>query len=197
MKRIFFAIIATLFSTVAFAQRDLMVGEKAPNFTAKDQNGKVITLNDALKTGKVVVIFYRGFWCPNCSRAVKSLQDSLQWLTAKNVSVIAISPEGSDGVAKTVSKSKARFSVLSDEGLKISKAYKVIFKVTADMDTIHKKYGIDVAGNNGKNGNYLPRPAAFIIGKDGKITYRYLNADPYSNPNSNNRVTVKELLENL
>jgi len=143
------------------------------------------------------VLFYRGFWCPNCSRAVKSLQDSLKLLTDKNISVIAISPEGADGVAKTVSKSKATFSVLSDEGLLISKAYKVIFKVTADMDTIHKKYSIDVAGNNGKNGNYLPHPAAFIIGKDGKILYRYFNDSPYSNPDSNNRVTVKELLENL
>lgn len=184
-------------STVAFAQKGLKVGEKAPDFTAKDQNGKTITLQNALKKGKVVVLFYRGFWCPNCSRAVRSLQDSLQLLADKNVSVIAISPEGADGVAKTVSKSKATFSVLSDDGLKISKAFKVAFKVTADMDTIHKKYDIDVVGNNGKNGNYLPHPAAFIIGRNGKIVYRYFNAAPYSNPNSNNRVTVKELLENL
>ncbi len=197
MKLTIFALVAMMFSTVAFAQSGLKVGEKAPNFTAKDQNGKAVSLNDALQKGKVVVLFYRGFWCPNCSKAIKSLQDSLQLLTEKNVSVIAISPEGTDGVAKTVNKSKATFSVLRDDGLKISKAYKVIFKVTADMDTIHKKYGIDVAGNNGKNGNYLPHPAAFIIGKDRKITYRYFNADKYSNPNSNNRVTVKELLENL
>jgi peroxiredoxin len=197
MKNTILAFAATVFSAVAFAQTGLMVGEKAPNFKAKDQHGKTITLQNALQKGKVVVLFYRGFWCPNCSRAVKNLQDSLQLLTDKNVSVIAISPEGADGVTKTVSRSKATFSVLSDEGLKISKAYKVIFKVTADMDTIHKKYNIDVAGNNGKNGNYLPRPAAFIIGKDGKILYRYFNTYPYSDPNSNDRVTVKELLENL
>jgi peroxiredoxin len=197
MKSIIIAFVTIMFSTITSAQKGLMVGEKAPNFTAKDQNGKTVSLQMALKKGKVVVLFYRGFWCPNCSRAVKSLQDSLQLLTDKNVSVIAISPEGSDGVAKTISKSNATFSVLSDDGLKISKAFKVAFKVTTEMDTIHKKYGIDVVGNNGKNGNYLPHPAAFIIDKNGKITYRYFNNDPYSNPNSNNRVTVKELSENL
>jgi peroxiredoxin len=197
MKSLIIVCTAILFSTVALAQNGLMVGEKAPYFTARDQNGKIVTLQNALKKGKVVVIFYRGFWCPNCSRAVKSLQDSLQLLTDKNVSVMAISPEGAEGVAKTVENSKATFSVLSDEGLKISNAFKVAFKITAEMDTVHKKYGIDVAGNNGKNGNYLPHPSAFIIDKDGKITYRYFNADPYSNTNSNNRVTVKELLEHL
>ena len=197
MNNILFAIIAILFSTTLSAQGGLTVGEKAPDFKAKDQNGKTITLQTTLKRGKVVVLFYRGFWCPNCSRAVQNLQDSLQLLTDKNVSVIAISPEGVDGVTKTVSKSKATFSVLSDDGLKISKAYKVAFKVTADMDSIHKKYNIDVVGNNGENGNYLPHPAAFIIDKEGKITYRYLNAAPYSNPSSNNRISVKELLENL
>ncbi|MFP5042943.1 peroxiredoxin family protein [Parasediminibacterium sp. JCM 36343] len=197
MKKTIIAFVAMLFSMVSMAQTGLKVGEKAPNFIAKNQNGKTVSLQNTLQKGKVVVLFYRGFWCPGCSKAVKSLQDSLQLLTDKNVSVIAISPEGADGVAKTVSKSKATFSVLSDEGLKISKAYKVIFKVTPDMDTIHKKYNIDVVGNNGKNGNYLPRPSAFIIEQDGKISYRYFNNSPYSNPNSNNRVTVKELLAHL
>lgn len=186
-----------MIAAFAFAQSGLKVGEKAPDFKAKDQNGNVVTLKDALKKGKVVVLFYRGYWCPNCSRAVKSLQDSLQLLTDRNVSVIAISPEGADGIKKTVSKSKATFTVLSDEGLKISKAFKVAFKVTKDMDAIHNQYNIDVVGNNGSNGNYLPRPSAFIIDTDGTIIYRYFNTLPYSDTNSNNRVTVKELLQNL
>lgn len=197
MKQIFIAAISFFIAIVSLAQTGLQVGDKAPNFTAKNQNGKAVTLQNALNKGKVVLLFYRGYWCPNCSRGVKSLQDSLQLLTEKKVTVIAVSPEGVDGVAKTVDKSGATFSVVSDEGLKISKAYKVAFRVTADMDAVHKKYGIDVKGNNGKNGDYLPRPAAFIIGQDRKITYRYFNNSPYSDPASNNRVTVKELLDNL
>lgn len=197
MKHIIFIGITILFSTLAFAQQGVKVGEKAPDIKGIDQNGKTITLQSALKKGKVVVLFYRGFWCPNCSRAVKSLQDSLQILTDKNVTVIAISPEGVEGVAKTVNKSKATFSVLSDDGLKIARAYKVAFKITPDMDTIHKKYQIDVVGNNGKNGDSLVKPSAFIIGQDGKILYRYFNDSPYSDAKSNDRVTVKELLENL
>ncbi len=197
MKKLLLACLATVLLIYSQAQKGLQVGAKAPNFSAKDQNGNTISLNAALKKGKVVVLFYRGYWCPGCSKAVKNLQDSLQLITAKKATVIAVSPEGYEGISKTAQKSKATFSLLSDEGLTISTAYKVIFKVTPDMDTIHKKYHLDVVGNNGKNGNNLPRPSAFIVGKDGKITYRYFNTYPYSDPRSNDRVTVKELLQNL
>lgn len=195
MKKLFIAIVATVISTFATAQDGLNVGEKAPDFKGKDQNGKSISLKEALKKGKVVVVFYRGYWCPNCTRELSNIQDSISLLTAQKVTVIGIGPETKEGIAKIVKNSKASFSVIGDDGLKIMTAYKVAFAVTPDMDEIHTKYNIDVAGNNGKNGNMLPKPSAFIIGQNGLITYRYINTDPYSNPNSAGRISVKELLE--
>jgi len=44
---------------------------------------------------------------------------------------------------------------------------------------------------NGSNGNNLPVPAVYIINKEGKITYRYFDA------NYKNRVSVREILKNL
>jgi peroxiredoxin len=181
----------------AVAQNGLNVKDKAPNFSAKDQNGKTIVLSDVLKKGKVIIVFYRGNWCPNCMREMKSLQDSIGLLKEKNVTLLAITPESNDGVAKTIKITKASFSIISDEGLKILQSFKVAFPVTKEMDALHKKYNIDVVSNNGKNGNILPRPAAFIIGQDGIISYRFFNNNPYSNPKSNDRVTVKSLLANL
>ena len=75
------------------------------------------------------------------------------------------------------------------------KAYKIAFDVTPDMEEVHQKYHINVAGNNGANGNRLPRPSTFIIGQDGTIVYSYVNTSPYSDPASNNRMTVREILE--
>lgn len=142
-------------------------------------------------------MFYRGYWCPNCSRSLKSIQDSISLLSEKKVTVIAVSPETSDGVAKTVKNAKASYSVISDKGLVILKKYDVAFKITKDMDDIHKKYDIDVEGNNGANGDILPRPATFIIEQNGTVSYRYFNTNPYSNAKSTERITVKELLAKL
>lgn len=196
MKKTVVLIVIVLMSFSTRAQDGLKVGDKAPNFSAKDQNGNNIKLYDALKKGKVVVVFYRGYWCPNCMRSLKNIQDSIAKIESQKVTVIAVSPETEEGVAKTSKISKASFSIISDKGLRILKDFKVAFEVTPEMDAIHKKYNIDVKQNNGKNGNILPRPAAFIIQEDGSIIYRYFNADPYSDPKSNERVTVKAILEN-
>jgi len=44
----------------------LAVGDHAPNFTLPDALGQSVTLADLLAQGPVVVVFYRGEWCPYC-----------------------------------------------------------------------------------------------------------------------------------
>jgi peroxiredoxin len=179
----------------ARSQQGLPKGDKAPDFAGRDQYKKAVKLSEVLKKGKAVLIFYRGNWCPNCSRALSNIQDSLSLLTAEKVTVIGIGPESAEGLAKTIKKTRAAFSVIRDKGLVIMKAYKIAFDVTRDMEEVHQKYHINVAGNNGPNGNRLPRPSTFIIGQDGTIVYSYVNNSPYSDPASNNRMTVREILE--
>ena len=68
----------------------LKVNDKAPDFSSKDQNGKIISLKDELKRGKVVLIFYRGQWCPYCNKELKSMEDSLSLITSKGATVVAV-----------------------------------------------------------------------------------------------------------
>jgi peroxiredoxin len=129
MKKIITSFLAIFSSILLFAQEapeGLFINSKAPDFKAKDQNGKEVRLKDLLKEGKkVVLVFYRGNWCPYCNRHLKRLEDSLQLIKDKNAELIAITPEKPDGIEKTVEKTKAEYSILYDEGLKIMKAYEV------------------------------------------------------------------------
>ncbi len=71
MKKFIITIVAatfTFFSNAQIKPAGLQVNDKALEFTAKDQNGKVIFLKDKLKDGKVALIFYRGQWCPYCNK---------------------------------------------------------------------------------------------------------------------------------
>ena len=49
------------------APEGLFIASKAPDFKAKDQKGEEVRLKDLLKKGKVVLVFYRGYWCPFCT----------------------------------------------------------------------------------------------------------------------------------
>lgn len=169
----------------------LFINSKAPNFSAKDQDGNTVSLKDLKKKGKVVVVFYRGNWCPYCNKHLQKLQDSLSLITEKGASLVAITPENTDGVSKTLEKTKASFPIISDEEMKISKSYQVSFKVDERTAVRYKNSDIDLLKINNQKEPLLPVPAVYIIDKDGSVTYRFFESD------YKKRVSVKEILANL
>ncbi len=109
-------ILATIFflqAVTSFAQpKGLQVNDRAPVFSAKDQNNKTISLKDQLHKGEVVLIFYRGQWCPYCNKQLKALEDSISFITAKGATLIAVTPEKPENISKTIEKTKASYSIL-------------------------------------------------------------------------------------
>lgn len=193
MKQLAF-ITLLLFSIASQAQeapKGLTVQVKAPDFSAKDQSGATIQLQDQLKKGSVVLVFYRGQWCPYCNRQLKKLEDSLPFIKAKGATLIAVTPEKPENITKTIAKTKASYSILFDEGLKIMKSYDVAYAVDNVSLQSYKKYGIDFTQVNGVNGAYLPVPAVYVINKDGEIVFRHFD------PDYRKRAMVEDILAHL
>lgn len=194
MKKLLFLLISFLFISAIYGQQapeGLFLNSKAYDFKAKDQNGNEVRLKDLLKKGKVVVVFYRGQWCPYCNKFLQKLQDSLSLLKEKGATIVAITPELPENVAKTVEKTKAEFPILYDEGLKIMKKYEVDYEVPVNTQERYRNTGIKLDENNGKNGNFLPIPAVYIVDKEFTVTYRFFNSDYKKRP------SVQEILNNL
>ncbi len=194
MKNFVFGILSVLATTFVFGQeipKGLAIHQRAPNFTAVDQNGKKFVLSDALKKGPVVLVFYRGEWCPYCNKQLKKLEDSLVFIQQKSATLIAVTPEKPENITKTIGKTKASYPILFDDGLTIMKAYGVAFKIDSSSVLKYKNYGIDFAVQNGSNGANLPIPAVYIINKQGVIIYRHFDAD------YKKRASVNEILSNL
>ena len=194
MKRFLFIALALFSFSLVHAQlkpEGLFINSKAPDFKAKDQSGVEVALKDLRKKGPVVVVFYRGNWCPYCSKELKRFQDSLQLITGKGAQVVAITPEGTAGVAKTTEKTGIVFPILTDEDMKIAKGYKVAFNVDERTLGRYKNAGIDLLETNGQKEAMLPVPAVYIINKEGSVTYRFFNEDYKKRP------WVKDLLAEI
>ncbi|MEP7371956.1 MAG: peroxiredoxin-like family protein [Chitinophagaceae bacterium] len=194
MKKVFLLFILGLSVIFLFAQEapeGLFLNSKAPDFKAKDQHGNDVRLKDLLKKGRVVLVFYQGEWSPYCNKYLQKLEDSLQLIKDKGATVIAITPEQPESIAKTIEKTTAEYAILHDTELKIMKAYEVEFEVPENSLKRYRNGGIKLDEVNGKNGNYLPIPATYIIDKEGYITYRFFSQDNKKRP------SVKELLDNL
>lgn len=94
--------------------RGLRAGVKAPDFTLVDSTGQKITLSEELLKGPVVLIFYRGTWCPFCNLELKAYQRMNDDIKAIGGQLIAVSPQTPNYSASVQEKNELNFHVLSD-----------------------------------------------------------------------------------
>jgi peroxiredoxin Q/BCP len=92
---------------------ELKKGDKAPNFSGKDQNGKTIGLQDY--TGKKLVLyFYPKDDTPGCTAEACSLRDNYQALLSKGYAVLGVSTDDEKKHQKFISKYSLPFPLLAD-----------------------------------------------------------------------------------
>ncbi|PKP09510.1 MAG: alkyl hydroperoxide reductase [Bacteroidetes bacterium HGW-Bacteroidetes-4] len=172
--------------------KGLTIGSVAPLFKALDADSNEFNLSEALTKGSVVLIFYRGFWCPICNKHLGQIQDSLKLITDSGATVIAISPEKPEYLEKMADKSGAKFKLLYDEAYKISDAYDVTFTPSGSTLLLYNTaLGAKLKETHSDDSQRLPIPATYIISKEGTIVWRQFD------PNYKNRSTVDEILKNL
>lgn len=157
-------------------QKAKNVGDTAPDFTLPDATGKNVSLATLLQKGPVVLIWYRGEWCPYCNLQLHDIQKHLKDFKAENAEVVAISPEKPDNGWRLQDRENIEFHVLSDVNSKTAEAYGVVYTLPPDVaERIQQKF--DIHERNADNSNRLPLAATYVIGQDGIITYAYLDSD--------------------
>lgn len=97
-------------------------GITAPVFTAKNQRGEIITL-DQFKGRKVVLYFYPKDDTPGCTKEACNLRDNYNMLIDKGFEVVGVSPDNETSHLKFVEKYKLPFHLLADTDKSIMKAY--------------------------------------------------------------------------
>lgn len=166
------------------------VGSKIENFQAQDQYGQSFDLATALQKEAVLVVFYRGQWCPFCNKHLSDLQDSLALLAAKGIRVVAISPEKTAYLEKMQAKTGASFTLLYDENYDIARQFDVLF---LPEGATRKKYNLLLNAKlkeaHDNEQEMLPVPASFLLGIDGTIRWRHFEHD------YRKRASVAELLQ--
>ena len=145
----------------------LEVGVMAPEIETAD-----FVLSEALNEGPVVLVFYRGYWCPYCTRHLEDLEEDLQQIRDLGALVVAITPEGGEGIEKTKDRSEWSSTIVHDHDRSIMTDYGVLFRVSSGYDLkIKSLLFTDIANNNEDDEAYLPIPATYVIGPDAKIKY--------------------------
>ncbi|MDZ7805285.1 peroxiredoxin-like family protein [Thiohalophilus sp.] len=148
----------------------LEVGKKAPDFALPNAFGKSVSLYKQLENGPVVLVFYRGAWCPYCNLQLHTLRESLPAIEGEGAQLITVTPQKPDKSLEQVKKDDYPFEILSDLDSSAMKAYNLYFEVPIELvDVYRRNFGLDLADYNGDGRYVLPVPATYIIDREGII----------------------------
>jgi len=156
----------------------IKLGRKAPGFELPDSEGKLVSLYSLLAKGPLVLTFYRGSWCPYCNLQLRALQARLEDIHALGATLVAISPQVPDGSMTPDEISKMDFVILSDQDAKIASQYGIAWEVPEFLiEHMRVDRNLNLKIINNGNGRVLPIPATFVLGRDGVVTWRYVDVD--------------------
>jgi peroxiredoxin Q/BCP len=141
-----------LITSVIFAQTTLKVGDKAPDFTAKDQDGNQVSLAQ-YKGKKVILYFYPKDGTPGCTAEACNLRDNKEVLMKEGYSILGVS---TDDEASHKS---------------FQQQHSLPFPLVADTDkSINQKYGVWVEKERDGKKFFGTARTTFIIDEKGVIT---------------------------
>lgn len=137
-----------LAALAAFAAETPKVGDKAPDFTAQDQDGKTVKLAAFAGKQAVLLYFYPKDNTPGCTKEACGFRDSLNDLKKQGVAVLGVSMDDAKSHKKFIADHNINFPLLVDTDGKLTDSY------SGRMP-------------NGK----MSRRVSFLIGKDGTIKH--------------------------
>ncbi|WP_289139560.1 peroxiredoxin-like family protein [uncultured Brevibacillus sp.] len=157
--------------------KGVSVGTKAPDFTLASMDGQQITLSAELEKGPVVLVFYRGVWCPFCNLELRAYEQIFDEIAAVNGRVIAISPQTAEYSSAIQEKHGLRFPVVSDVQNQTAKKYELTSQMPEKLKQIYRSIEISLDVFNGDDSWELPLPATYVIDREGIIHFASVDAD--------------------
>jgi peroxiredoxin len=108
-------------------------------------------------------------------RAYQSIRPEL---SSRGATLVAVSPMLPDNSLSTVEKNELEFEVLSDVGNEVARRYGLVFRLSDEVRLIYQhQWSILLPEVNGDGSWELPIPGTFVIGRDGAVSYAFVEPD--------------------
>jgi peroxiredoxin len=153
------------------------IGSEVPAPLVRLPDGGEIPLDSVLRGRPTVVVFYRGGWCPYCTRHLEELADLTDTLQALGFQLVGLSPDHPDRVREALAGTQPTYRLFSDAEMHAARAFGLAFKVDAETYARLEGFGIDLEAASGQPHRELPVPAVFLVDAEGMIAFRYYNPD--------------------
>ncbi|MBF7073526.1 AhpC/TSA family protein [Glaciecola sp. MH2013] len=190
-----FALDRTVIADKAEDVTPILIGSSAPNVTVKTSDGSPVSLKALYMQKPTVVIFYRGGWCPYCSRQLAELKSIEQNLVDEGYQVLAISPESPSRLQEQKLETEFAVTLISDDSLAAIRGFGVGFYVPNDTRKLYKdRMNVELTADTSERA-VLPAPAIFILDQQGKVQFSYVNPDYSVRPSADLVLSAAKLVK--
>jgi peroxiredoxin len=155
----------------------LAVGARAPLFSARTTQGTLRTFGPDSYKKPLVVIFYRGGWCPYCNAQLSDLHLVEPKLRKSGFEIVFLSTDRPELLYSSLKAADIHYTLLSDNHLEAAKSFHVAYHVDDATFAKMREYGVDLEASTGTKQHELPVPSVFIIDRSGTIRFVYSNPD--------------------
>ena len=153
------------------------VGTVVPTGPLLDIDGHPFDLSASIRATPSVLIFYRGGWCPYCNLQMDQLIALEPRLKTLGYQILAISPDKPESLRESLHKHPINYTLLSDSPMIVSRKFGLAWDMGKMNGLIMKVLGKDLIKASGQSHYWLPVPAAYVVDKNGRITYSFYDPD--------------------
>jgi peroxiredoxin len=152
-------------------------GEPMPPFLLPNQHGELVSLEQLLTEGPLVIAFHRGHWCPYCRINADALAKLHPTVAELGAQIVAITPEVEHFTSELKSDAKAPFPILTDLDNGYALALNLAVWIDDEKRAAMIEAGCDISAFQANDYWTLPIPATFVVGADGVIKERFVDPD--------------------
>ncbi|XZE20728.1 redoxin domain-containing protein [Pirellulaceae bacterium SH449] len=159
------------------ATKPLEIRATVPDVELTGMDGKAVKLSSLYSSKPLVVVFFRGGWCPICTRHTQELIKVYPKVQEIGAELIGVSPDSVENSKSNHEKNSVPFPLYSDAQVVASRAFGLAFRVDDQTFTKYKGFGIDLESASGYQHHALPIPAVYVINQEGKIVFAHSDPD--------------------
>lgn len=167
------------------------VGDLMPPFALPSRANTIVDLESLIADGPVVISFNRGHWCPFCKIELKTIASYHEQIARYGARVVSIVPDRQEFAGKLPADILDKVTILSDIDHGYSLSIGIVMWIGNRVSELMSGHGYRLEEYQGNDGWFLPLPATFVVGADGRILGRRVD------PDFRTRMDVDDILKAL
>jgi peroxiredoxin len=153
------------------------VGQPMPPFLLPDTEGCLVSSDDLLADGPLVVSFNRGHWCEFCQLEILEMAEIHPEIRHLGGEVVSITPDRASETRRWRDRDQIPFAMLTDLDCGYALACGLMIALGPAVRDLYRSAGVDLPRFQGNEAHFVPIPATYVIARGGVIAARFVAAD--------------------